>query len=141
MPERADELKQAVALAVLGFVSATCASIAQEVVSPEDYVRSAEGKTITYRTVGTDRLLGVEQYLGDGRTIWRARGEPCTFGQISFHGPQLCFTYETEGVTSCWLPFRIDGQLHARSVSVLGSVVYRAEESTEPLECDGVPVS
>ena len=57
MPERADELKHAVALAVLGFVSATGASIAQEVVSPEDYVRSAEGAMVPLSVTKSPRVI------------------------------------------------------------------------------------
>jgi hypothetical protein len=123
------------------WVGAAVPAEAQGFVTPEQYLRDATGKTITYRRLEDDTLLGEEQYLGKGRTIWKPAGGLCDYGKVTIEGPAMCFEYDRRRGQACWWPFRHQGRYMARSTNPAGGFVCRAEETNARIGCETSPTS
>ncbi len=86
---------------------------AQEQITAEQFLDRLTGKTATFVMMGTDDLVGVEQFLRRDRTVWARSNGTCAYGTVTVDGPLVCFAYDDEPTdrTHCWFPFERDGTL------------------------------
>lgn len=59
------------------------------------------GKTVYYSQNG--QTFGVEQYLPNQRVIWSFDDGRCQYGHWFDRGDLICFEYEDQPGTQCWL--------------------------------------
>ena len=80
---------------------------AQERVSPELFLDFALGKTLTFETFPGGQLVGLEEYLRRGLSVWRDRSDTCVYGQVTVEEGQICFLYDNDddGEPICWITF------------------------------------
>lgn len=122
---------------------ALCAgpALAQEDISPRDFLDRLAGQTAWFSTPGG--LVGIEHFNGDGTTKWLRRDGSCTQGQITVQDAEICFTYEdSPDQTYCWVP-RINGDvLSVRSTDPGQPVQVISRMSRTQLHCavDGAGV-
>ena len=89
---------------------------AQELLSPEDFRRYAEGQTLYFSLLGTP--YGVEQYLPGNRVIWQYADGSCVRGIWYPKGGLICFVYEGDGEELCWQFFQDGQSFIARAVDM-----------------------
>ncbi|MBE3640612.1 hypothetical protein [Mangrovicoccus algicola] len=92
------------------------------------------GKTLTYAHDGV--VYGMEQYLPQGRVIWRHVDGPCEEGVWFERDGQICFDYGDGIPLQCWQFVEEGGRLGARSQSdPSGTWLYEVRRSSEPMDC------
>lgn len=86
---------------------------AQEQITADAFLDRLAGRTATFVMMGTDELVGIEQFLRRDRTVWARSDGTCAYGTITVDGPLVCFAYDDEpsGRKHCWFPFERDGTL------------------------------
>ena len=123
---------------ILGLLWAVPAT-GQTQLTPDEFLDRAEGRTLTF-SYPDGSLVGVEQFLDRGRTIWKRPGRACTYGEIELREDLICFLYDDfPDVDNCWVPFTVEGQLFV--VSVGGSTQDITQITQSPIPCGDVPVS
>lgn len=86
-----------------------------ERVAPEDFLRYAVGKTLTFSMMGTGELVGIEEFISRSLSVWRNSTGRCVYGVITVEEQQVCFFYEELNRTKdCWWMFRDGDRLLAR---------------------------
>ncbi|MEL7127141.1 MAG: hypothetical protein AAGK30_12945 [Pseudomonadota bacterium] len=117
-------------------------ALAQEQISGDDFLDRLAGKTATFMVMGTDTLVGVEQFLRRDRTVWARSDGSCAYGTVTVEGPLVCFAYDDEptGRTHCWFPFERDGALLVLDDE--GDEVQEISRITDlPVTCEPPPIS
>jgi len=112
-----------------------------ERVSPEAFLKFAEGKTLTFTLYGTDQLVGVEEFLSRRLSVWRNSQGRCVYGIITVENGQVCFFYEELNRTKdCWWMFRDGETLLARLADFSSSHTQEVTEITKDgVSCPTVP--
>lgn len=109
---------------------------ALDIVTPEEFEALTEGKTLYFTEDGLS--YGAEQYLANRRVRWQYPDGSCLEGRWFSEGDALCFRYEDQPDTQCWIMWREHGRTLARRT---GSVTDRAIELVRkdelPLPCAG----
>ncbi len=116
-------------------------AMAQEQITPDAFLDLALGRTLSFSSVRSGILVGVEQFLRRDLSVWADETGRCTYGRIERRGPLLCFLYEdAPDPDNCWIPFLDEGTLLVLSQST--NEVQRISDITEkPVICEGAPTS
>jgi len=114
---------------------------AQDQITPDGFLDIAVGRTLSFTTLRSGNLVGVEQFLRRDLSVWADEFGRCTYGRIEQRGPLLCFLYEdAPDPKNCWLPFMDEGTLLVMSES--SREVQRVSDISEkPVVCEGAPTS
>lgn len=116
---------------------------AQQRITPEEFLARVNGKTVTFYSQATGRLVGVEQFLSPRLSVWRGQENKCVYGEITTPDGLLCFLYrdldQTEPV--CWTVFDLDGTLMALGVGRVFGDIQFAQFDDQDLGCPEVPLS
>lgn len=114
---------------------------AQEQIAPDDFLDLAVGRTLTFRSVATGDVVGIEQFLRRDLSVWAGRDGRCTYGRIDIRGPLLCFVYEDfPDPDNCWTTYNDEGTLLVVSQTTLQTQRI-SDVSDDPVLCEGAPVS
>lgn len=114
---------------------------AQEQITPDGFLDLAQSRTLTFSSLRSGGVVGVEQFLRRDLSVWADETGRCTYGRIEVRGPYLCFVYEdAPDPENCWIPFNDDGTLlvmatRSREVQRISDI------SEEPVICEGAPTS
>ncbi|MEP5729227.1 MAG: hypothetical protein ABJL67_07610 [Sulfitobacter sp.] len=116
------------------------AVVAQEQISPDEFLRRAGHNTLTFSTFPGEEPVGVEQFLPRQRTVWARSDGRCTYGQITLEGPYVCFRYEDDShQTHCWVPYVFEDRLFVRAEN--GAVQQVSRITQEPVQCSDALLS
>lgn len=112
-----------------------------ERVSPEAFLRYAEGKTLTFSLMGSGALVGIEEFISRRLSVWRNSEGRCVYGVITVENEQVCFYYEELNRTKdCWWMFRDGDRLLARLADFSVSHTQEVTDvSEEGVSCPTVP--
>lgn len=113
---------------------------AQTALTPEAFMDRAEGRTLTFESAATGRVVGIEQFLSRRQTVWAREDGSCTYGQVTLTEETICFRYEDNwGEAYCWVPYDDQGTLVVRSPR---GAVQRVSRITDlPVLCEDRPMS
>ncbi|APE42998.1 hypothetical protein BOO69_05865 [Sulfitobacter alexandrii] len=127
--------------ALMPLVLLLCGPVsAQTQLSPEEFMDHAAGRTLTFESLGTGRLVGIEEFLSRQRTVWARSDGSCTYGEVTLTDSQVCFRYEDQwGVNHCWTPYEVDGTIIV--VSPGGSRQRVSRITDQPVACYDPPMS
>ena len=115
------------------------AAIAQERITPEDFLAIANGKTLTFTNLHSGSLVGIEEYLSPRLSVWRASGGECVYGEITVEEERLCFLYDyLDPEKACWWVFQQGERILVLSTST-GEIQEVTAISEEPLGCPTIP--
>ncbi|MCX7564910.1 hypothetical protein OS189_00960 [Sulfitobacter sp. F26169L] len=129
--------------ALIATLCAVCAAplCAQEQMTPEGFLELAVGRTLSFSSMSSGVLVGVEQFLRPDLSVWADETGRCTYGLIEVRGPTLCFLYEdAPDPGNCWIPFMDDGTLLVLSQGTR-EVQRISDISEQAVTCEGAPVS
>lgn len=125
---------------IVALVCATPA-LGQDQLTPGDFLDLALGRTLSFSSIGSGNLVGVEQFLRRDLSVWADETGRCTYGRIEQRGPLLCFLYEdAPDPGNCWIPFNDDGTLLVMA-DRSGEVQRISDISDKPVLCEGAPTS
>jgi hypothetical protein len=129
---------------VLGLILAlACAppAAAQDQMTPDEFLDLALGRTLSFSSLASGGLVGVEEFLRRDLSVWADQSGRCTYGRIETRGPLLCFLYEDiADPYNCWIPFMDDGTLLVMSQRT-NEVQRISDISDKPVICEGAPTS
>lgn len=129
-----------IAAAVIALLFAGAAT-AQEQITPDEFLDLALERTLSFTSVQSGQLVGVEEFLRRDLSVWADKSGRCTYGRIEIRGPLLCFLYEdAPDPENCWLTFNDAGTLLVMA-NRSGEVQRISDLSEEPIICDGAPTS
>ncbi|MGB0506480.1 MAG: hypothetical protein ACPGGK_09825 [Pikeienuella sp.] len=74
--------------------------IAEEPMGGDQFDDLSTGWTLYFED-DSGAYFGAEQYLGNGRTVWRSRNSGCQWGEWYEADNQICFLYKGQR-PSCW---------------------------------------
>ena len=112
----------------------------QTPLSAEEFEAEVEGRTLTFATGGVE--YGIEQFRPGRRVTWAFIGEECREGRW-FPAPddQICFVYEDDPQTHCWVFWLAEDGLRGRFTSTPGgSEIVAVERTSRPMFCPGPQV-
>jgi hypothetical protein len=122
-------------------LSLAAPAAAQEQMTPEAFLDLALGRTLSFSSISSGNLVGVEQFLRRDLSVWADESGRCTYGRIEERGPLLCFVYEdAPDPNNCWIPFNDGGTLLVLSERTR-EVQRISDISDKPVICDGAPTS
>jgi hypothetical protein len=122
-------------------LSLAAPAAAQEQMTPEAFLDLALGRTLSFSSISSGNLVGVEQFLRRDLSVWADESGRCTYGRIEERGPLLCFVYEdAPAPNNCWIPFNDGGTLLVLSERTR-EVQRISDISDKPVICDGAPTS
>lgn len=130
-------------LACLFLVGLSPAALAQDRITPEEFLSRALGKTLDFHSARTGALIGREYFANPDETIWLPNGGLCERGILSTPDGKLCFDYASrpEGKI-CWVPFQFEGRIFVREAQLMGAEIQEVRRiSDEILNCDPAPMS
>ncbi|CAN0599617.1 unnamed protein product, partial [Ectocarpus sp. 12 AP-2014] len=109
--------------------------------SGEDFLRFAEGKTLTFTVMGSGALAGIEEFISRRLSVWRNSDGRCVYGVITVENDQVCFFYEDlNHVKDCWWMFRDGDRLLARLADFSVSHTQEVTDISEGgVSCPTVP--
>jgi hypothetical protein len=114
---------------------------AQDQMSPDNFLDLALGRTLSFSSVLSGSLVGVEQFIRRDLSVWADETGRCTYGRIEQRGPLLCFLYEdAPDPDNCWIPFSDEGTLLVMAQRT-GEVQRISDISETPVICEGAPTS
>jgi hypothetical protein len=114
---------------------------AQDQITPDAFLELALGRTLTFSSMRTGGVVGVEQFIRRTLSVWADESGRCTYGRIELRGPLICFIYEDfPDPNNCWIPFMDEGALLVLSQST-NEVQRITDISEKPVICDGAPTS
>jgi len=109
---------------------------ALDLVTPEQFEALTDGKTLYFTEGGMS--YGAEQYLKNRRVRWQYPDGQCVDGRWHAQGANLCFEYENDGETQCWIMWREDGAMWARRSQFSTERAIKLIRKDElPLPCAG----
>lgn len=125
----------------IGIALLAGAGQAQDQISPDAFLKRADGKTLTFFTFHTEEVIGVEQFLSQKLSVWAQSNGRCSYGHIEIRGPLVCFLYENfPDPDNCWMPFDENGKLLVMSTK--NYEIQRIQNVTDdPVRCEGTPLS
>lgn len=129
-------LGKAIGAALLALLPGTAG--AQTLITPDEFLDFAHGKTLTFNLSGTDVQIGIEQFLTRSLSVWRPVGRDCVYGRITVEQNQLCFRYEDYEFPGphCWYVFRKDDSFLVRTARLQNPQVQEIVNATKvPLSC------
>lgn len=114
-------------------------SLAEEVLTPEEFDAYTRGQTFVYASRGTP--YGAEEYLDNRRVRWSFLNGRCLEGEWYEDGDLICFVYDQEPHPQCW-SFRqgSSGLIAQFANDPMQDELYEVERSTKPLSCPGPDV-
>ncbi|PSL21926.1 hypothetical protein CLV88_101350 [Shimia abyssi] len=131
------------ALAIVLLTGGGAAS-AQTMISPDTFLDRATGKTLNFYLLGTENLVGIEQFLRRDLSVWKPVGGDCVYGKIVTDDRKICFHYDgyPNAEENCWVPFRDGEQLFVRTDRLLNPEThYVGEISERQIACENAPTS
>ncbi|MGI9369636.1 MAG: hypothetical protein ACR2O2_12445 [Ruegeria sp.] len=131
-------------MATLCAITFALPAAAQTLISPDQFLDMAVGKTLTFYHYQTGAFVGVEQFLNRSLTVWQEGEDTCVYGQISVPDGQICFLYDNDdsGVPVCWWPFLHDDRLMVRLAPFGQSEIQEVRSVTnETISCPNAPIS
>lgn len=133
-------LAPVISAALLG-VAMSGAALAQQQITPQDFIDRVTGQTLTFTHNESGRIVGVEQFLRPNLSVWADVGGRCAYGDIELRGELICFLYQDDpDPNNCWMPFDNDGEL-----MVISSDSFEVQRITEvsdnDVDCVGAPIS
>ena len=115
-------------------------AVAQEQLTPEQFLDRAEGRTLTFVQYRSGDLVGVEQFLRRDLSVWSTSDGRCTYGRIEVREQLVCFLYEDNpDPDNCWTPFDVEGKIVV--ISVTGDMQRVTTVSRTPVACRDAPIS
>lgn len=126
-----------------GIAAAAAPALAQELITPGQFLDIAEGKTLTFHNWDTGSFFGIEQFLSRSLSVWRETGKDCVYGRVTAEGRELCFRYDNAPERLvCWLPFRHGDRLLVRLARFSDPEVQEIVGiSEDPIPCPNAPTS
>ena len=133
-------LRTAFLVALLAAPAAQPAA-AQEMLTPDQFLDRANGRTLTFVDAPSGVLVGVEQFLSRSRSVYARADGTCAYGTVTVEGPELCFRYDDDpGRLHCWWPFEAEGTMHVRLAEPDTGEVQRVDGvSDNPVMCRPQP--
>ena len=114
---------------------------AQEQLTPDNFLDLALNRTLSFSSIHTGMLVGVEEFLRRDLSVWADETGRCTYGRIEIRGPLICFLYEdAPDPKNCWIPFNDAGTLFVMSQNI-GEVQLISDISDKPVICEDAPTS
>jgi len=124
----------------LGLFASTGA-VAQQKITPQEFLDRANGKTLTFTDRNSGSVVGVEQFLNRELSVWAQSDGRCSYGKISVRGELMCFLYEDfPNPDNCWLPLEADGELLVLSTGSF-QILMITQINEKPVICEGAPLS
>ncbi len=127
------------------FAAALAAALAGQVAAAQTPMSAAEfeayvaGKTLTFGIAGEP--YGIERYRPGRRVTWSFLDGLCQDGLWYEDDGNICFVYDVSPEAQCWQFFEEPGGLRAVFMNDPGTtVLYEAQDATEPLLCPGPEV-
>ncbi|RED12316.1 hypothetical protein [Pontivivens insulae] len=115
-------------------------AVAQDLLTPDEFLDIAVGNTLTFRDAQTGQLIGIEQFLARDRSKWTRADGTCVNGDISVRGAAICFDYPDDPRTHCWWPIMDQGEIYVRFATLSSSSIQQVTEITQdPVICEEVP--
>lgn len=86
---------------------------AQDRISVDVFLDMLTGRTATFSSFGTGRIVGVEEFVSRSETRWARANGTCAVGTVFEKGGLVCFVYDDDppGREHCWATFLDAGQL------------------------------
>ncbi len=126
---------------ILAAASVASQAQAQEQLTPDSFLDLALNRTLSFSSIRSGLLVGVEEFLRRDLSVWADETGRCTYGRIEIRGPLICFLYEdAPDPNNCWIPFNDEGTLLVMSQST-GEVQRISDISDKPVICEGAPTS
>jgi len=114
---------------------------AQDQMTPDAFLDLALGRTLSFSSIGSGALVGIEQFIRRDLSVWADETGRCTYGRIVLRGPLICFIYEdAPDPDNCWIPFNDAGTLLVMA-DRSGEVQRISDISDRPVVCEGAPTS
>lgn len=112
-----------------------------EQMQPDDFLRYAVGKTLTFSSMESGALVGIEEFISRSLSVWRNSDGRCVYGIITVENQQVCFFYEELNRTKdCWWMFRDGDRLLARLADFSVSHTQEVTDvSNDGVSCPTVP--
>jgi len=127
--------------AAIAFALCAGPAIAQDQISPDQFLDLALGRTLSFSSTQGGALIGEEQFIRRDLSVWADSTGRCTYGQIETRGPFLCFLYEdVPDPENCWIPFLDKGTLLVLSQSTR-EMQRISDVSSDPIICTDAPTS
>ena len=127
------------ALIALLAVLSTAPASAQDLLTPNDFLDLADGRTLTFVTEPGGFLVGIEQFLTRDQTIWTRADGSCAYGVVTTTPLTVCFAYDDDpGRQHCWYTYSVDGVPHVRATDT-GSIQRVDRVGDEPVSCEALP--
>lgn len=113
---------------------------AQQLLSPDEFLDIAEGRTLTFRDATTGQLVGIEQFISRTESKWSRADGTCVNGDVTVQGAAICFDYPDDIRTHCWWPIQDTDGLFVRFADLSSSSIQQVTEVTDdPVICEDVP--
>ncbi|OAN79874.1 hypothetical protein A8B82_07520 [Sulfitobacter sp. EhC04] len=127
-------------IAAILLILSTAVGGAQTLITPEQFIERAVGRTLTFANMHDGRIVGIEEFLSRQQTVWARRDGSCTYGHVTLTRDQVCFRYEDqEHVSHCWYPHDQGGTLVMQSP--LGPTQQVTRITDLPVVCHDPPLS
>ncbi len=119
---------------------------AQTLITPDEFLDFAAGKTFKYHYAESGELAGIGYYDGRQRSVYRPQGGECLYGKIVKYEEKLCYIYEgfpvTQGQNNCWFASKFDDLVVMASASRSDDrPIYLGEIQRRPPSCSNTPTS
>lgn len=113
------------------------AAAADTVLSPAEFQRMSEGKTMYFSRGG--QVYGAEQFYTRRRSLWQFSDGQCDHGSWHPKGSYICFVYDQNPDPQCWhFLRRADGRFAARSEGATAEFDILLDHTDDrPLDCKG----
>lgn len=130
-------LTRSLVLAAAGLLATSFSTFAQEIVSPSEFQRMSEGKTLYFSRGG--RFYGAEQFYTRRRSLWQFADGECDEGEWFARQDFICFVYDQNPTPQCWQFLRLGPDSFAARAEGASEefdiLLDRVDES--PLDCKG----
>lgn len=112
---------------------------AEEIVSPEEFKKLSEGKTLYFTYNG--ELFGIEQFYKRKRSTWQYSDGECVDGTWHAEEDLICFAYRGEPEVQCWHFLKTEEGYAARAEGADPELDLKLSfVDTTPLDCKGPSV-
>lgn len=116
-------------------------AVAQERISPEEFLDVVVGRTAKFVDYPGGALVGVEQFVSRTQTRWARSDGTCTYGEITTGDGKICFHYDDQpNHPHCWFPMRDETRYYVMHESWT-SAQKLASIGDAPISCAEQPMS
>lgn len=120
----------------LGLAGRALPAAAIDILTADEFESYVTGRTLTW-SLGAD-VWGVEEYLPGRGVQWSPEPGRCVVGRWYAMGEAICFAYEEENLSSCWVFRRGPQGLTADLQGPHGPLLlHESGQSEEGLPCPG----